>query len=142
VAFKTFSGINFKTIHLEKPPFIPNLKSETDTRYFEEDIDANPLPLPGGAATQTRDVLLGHHKYGADILETRKKHAFVGYTFKSPRREVFDPRRGFLLQSFNSGSVEDAKTQIDTDIETFPTGPLLPTELVNETEENMRRMSI
>ncbi|KAA1117992.1 hypothetical protein PGT21_029320 [Puccinia graminis f. sp. tritici] len=137
-----FKGINFKTIHLEKPPFIPNLKSETDTRYFEEDIDANPLPLPGGAATQTRDVLLGHHKYGADILETRKKHAFVGYTFKSPRREVFDPRRGFLLQSFSSGSVEDAKTQIHTDIETFPTGPLLPTELLNETEENMRRMSI
>jgi len=64
-----FKGINFKTIHLEKPPFVPNLKSATDTRYFEDDIDANPLPLPGGAGKPTtRDVLLGHSQYGADIL--------------------------------------------------------------------------
>ncbi|PLW11074.1 hypothetical protein PCANC_22965 [Puccinia coronata f. sp. avenae] len=136
-----FNEINFKTIHLEKPPFIPKLQSETDTRYFEDDIDANPLPLPGGAAKPTtRDLLLGHSQYGADILETRKKHAFVGYTFKSPRREVFDPRRGFVLQNFSSGSDEAAKGQFHTGIEAALAEPFAPSEL--QLERGTRRMSL
>lgn len=140
-----FKGINFQTIHLEAPPFVPNLKSETDTRYFEDDIDANPLPLPGGGGKPTtRDLLLGHSQYGADILETRKKHAFVGYTFKSPRREVFDPRRGFILQNFTSSqSVQEAepKNHHDT-IQAFPAETSTPSGLEYGREENLRRMSL
>ncbi|KAI9619115.1 hypothetical protein KEM48_006394 [Puccinia striiformis f. sp. tritici PST-130] len=137
-----FEGINFQTIHLEKPPFIPKLKSETDTRYFEDDIDANPLPLPGGPGVkpQTRDLLLGHSEHGADILETRKKHAFVGYTFKSPRREFFDPRRGFLLQDFNSsGTPDEPSAQTHAEVVALPVGP---SDLDIQTEGYIRRMSM
>ncbi|KAG0149915.1 hypothetical protein CROQUDRAFT_668824 [Cronartium quercuum f. sp. fusiforme G11] len=96
-----FQNINFNTIHLQKPPFVPELRDETDTRYFEDDIDANPLAPVGqaGADDGTRDPLLSDRTYGAELLEMRKQHAFVGYTFKGPRREVFDPRRGVLLDS-------------------------------------------
>lgn len=104
-----FTDVDFEAIHLQTPPFVPDLRSETDTRYFEDNIDDNPLPPPGGpgAKLQARDALLGHSKHGADVLETRKRHAFVGYTFKSPPREVFDPRKGFMLRSFTSDTVED-----------------------------------
>lgn len=35
-----FKGIEWSTLHLQAPPFVPQLKSETDTRYFEDDIEA------------------------------------------------------------------------------------------------------
>lgn len=34
-----FRGIDFNTIHLQTPPFVPELSSPGDTRYFEDDID-------------------------------------------------------------------------------------------------------
>lgn len=34
-----FRGIDFATLHVQTPPFVPDLKSGTDTRYFEDDID-------------------------------------------------------------------------------------------------------
>lgn len=93
------SEIDFSTIHLQKPPFVPDLQDETDTRYFEDEIDANPLAPVGqvGGVDSTRDPLLNDRVHGAELLEMRKQHAFVGYTFKGPKREVFDPRRGVLL---------------------------------------------
>ncbi|EGG02687.1 uncharacterized protein MELLADRAFT_91210 [Melampsora larici-populina 98AG31] len=99
-----FSNIDFDTIHLQTPPFVPEISDETDTRYFEEDIDDHPLEVPGlkvneGNDVQTRDPLLGDKTHGAQLLETRKSHAFVGYTFKGPKRTVFDPRRGVILDS-------------------------------------------
>lgn len=75
-----FRGIDFDTIHLQTPPFVPELSSPGDTRYFEDDIDPNPLPAPdagaGGAAVDaTRDPMLkGAH--GADNLDVRKQLAF------------------------------------------------------------------
>lgn len=99
-----FSNIDFDTIHLQTPPFVPEISDETDTRYFEEEIDENPLEGPGVKGNeaneiQTRDPLLGDKTHGAELLETRKLHAFVGYTFKGPKRTVFDPRRGVILDS-------------------------------------------
>jgi len=38
-----FRGIDFKTIHLQQPPFQPDLKDPTDTRYFDDDIEDAPL---------------------------------------------------------------------------------------------------
>ena len=38
-----FRGIDFKTIHLQDPPFQPELKDPSDTRYFDDDINDEPL---------------------------------------------------------------------------------------------------
>lgn len=40
-----FRGVDFETIHLQNPPFVPQLASADDTKYFEEDIDAVSLFL-------------------------------------------------------------------------------------------------
>ncbi|POW13592.1 hypothetical protein PSTT_03611, partial [Puccinia striiformis] len=84
--------------------------------------------------------LVGLAEHGADILETRKKHAFVGYTFKSPRREFFDPRRGFLLQDFNSsGTPDEPSAQTHAEVVALPVGP---SDLDIQTEGYIRRMSM
>ncbi|MBW0466650.1 hypothetical protein O181_006365 [Austropuccinia psidii MF-1] len=95
-----FQGIDFGSIHLQTPPFVPDLKGETDTRYFDDNIDPATLAAPGqaGDVVTTRDPLLKHGTHGDEILETRKRHAFAGYTFKRPRQDIFDPRKGVLMR--------------------------------------------
>lgn len=61
----------------------------------------------------TRDPLLGDRTHGAEILEVRKQHAFVGYTFKGPRREVYDPRRGMILKPFFMKADDDEEEEED-----------------------------
>jgi hypothetical protein len=76
-----FRGVDFGSLHLQSPPFQPELKSVTDTRYFEDlGPDAQPLAPPDGHANpdQTRDPLLRHAEHGKDLLEVRKALAFVG----------------------------------------------------------------
>lgn len=73
-----FKSINFDTIHLQTPPFVPDLQCPSDTRYFEDDIDPNPLAAPDAAlhaADATKDPMLkGAH--GATNLDVRKQLAF------------------------------------------------------------------
>jgi hypothetical protein len=71
-----FRGIDFTNIHLQTPPFVPRLDSAGDTKYFEDDIDPNPLPAPdAGSPTATKDPML-KGEFGADNLEVRKQLAF------------------------------------------------------------------
>lgn len=51
-----FRGIDFKTLHLQEPPFKPELKDPSDTRYFDDDINDEPLRRFG---LPTRDVTSG-----------------------------------------------------------------------------------
>jgi hypothetical protein len=90
-----FRGIDFNSIHLCEPPFVPELRHEDDTRYFEDNIDANPLVAPGAngrADAMAKDPLL----HDPELLEIRKELAFKGYTFRHQRRRVIDPRDGVL----------------------------------------------
>ncbi|GAA5966684.1 hypothetical protein JCM21900_005654, partial [Sporobolomyces salmonicolor] len=80
-----FKGIDWGTLHLQTPPFRPQLSSKSDTRYFEDDIDDNPLPAPEiapgvPAPDTTRDPMLRHAVQGAHLLEVRKELAFHGWT--------------------------------------------------------------
>lgn len=38
-----FRGIDFATLHLQEPPFKPDLSDPSDTRYFDDDIEDKPL---------------------------------------------------------------------------------------------------
>lgn len=73
-----FRGTDFDTIHLQTPPFVPELATPGDTKYFDDDIDPNPLAAPdaaGAAKDATKDPMLkGAH--GADNLDMRKQLAF------------------------------------------------------------------
>lgn len=39
-----FKDIDFESLHLQTPPFVPELATPSDTRYFEDDIDAVSSP--------------------------------------------------------------------------------------------------
>lgn len=68
-----FRGVDWTTIRNIEAPFVPQLKSITDTAYFPtedlENVDPNPNPAPT-APNQTAG------------LEGEGGLAFVGYTFK------------------------------------------------------------
>ncbi|GAA6063330.1 hypothetical protein JCM10212_003916 [Sporobolomyces blumeae] len=99
-----FSGIDWSTLHLQTPPFQPQLATDTDTKYFEDDIEDVPLPAPEiapgvPAPENVRDPMLRHAVHGEEVLEVRKNLAFNGWTFKKPKKQVYDPRRGLDLSS-------------------------------------------
>lgn len=76
-------------------PYQPNLRKDDDTRHFEDGIAdevcvpgrnayhgrlliicGQPLCAPpGGPADVTRDPMLADKKYGAELLQLRKKYA-------------------------------------------------------------------
>ncbi|KAK4702158.1 hypothetical protein P7C70_g4069, partial [Phenoliferia sp. Uapishka_3] len=94
-----FRGIDFATLHLQTPPFVPDLSNSSDTKYFEDDIDDNPLPAPEAAPGQppvdsTKDPMLRDPVQGAHLLDVRKQLAFQGWTYRRPKRQVYDPRQG------------------------------------------------
>ncbi|BGP40444.1 hypothetical protein JCM10449v2_004406 [Rhodotorula kratochvilovae] len=93
-------GLDFATLHLQMPPFVPQLGGDpASTKYFDDDIADEPLPAPEiapgvPAPDTTRDPLLKHPEQGAELLALRKDLAFAGWTYKKPKRTVYDPRRG------------------------------------------------
>ncbi|BGP16554.1 hypothetical protein JCM10213v2_004556 [Rhodosporidiobolus nylandii] len=100
-----FRGIDWQNLHLQTPPFQPDLKDPTDTRYFDDDITPEPLPAPEiapgvPAPDTTRDPLLRHPVEGQNLLALRKQQAFAGWTFKKPKRQVYDPRKGIIAGVF------------------------------------------
>ncbi|KIJ49427.1 hypothetical protein M422DRAFT_27790 [Sphaerobolus stellatus SS14] len=81
-----FVGIDWENIRQYPAPFKPDLEHPEDTRHFDGDIPAEPLPPANGAAADaTRDPMLRHKVHGQHILEVRKALAFAGFTHKSPR---------------------------------------------------------
>ncbi|GAA6020257.1 hypothetical protein JCM11491_003867 [Sporobolomyces phaffii] len=95
-----FAGVEWDSLHLQTPPFRPDLTDDTDARYFEDDIEAVPLPAPeiapGVAAPDTtRDPMLSHSTEGARVLELRKDHAFKDWTFRKPK-SVEQVQRGLF----------------------------------------------
>ncbi|BGP02329.1 hypothetical protein NBRC10513v2_005977 [Rhodotorula toruloides] len=106
-----FRGLDFSTLHLQTPPFRPQLSSPTDTKYFDDDIPPEPLPAPEiapgvPAPDSTRDPLLKHPVEGPRLLEVRKELAFAGWTYKKPNRQVFDPRKGLSSDVFGTANGE------------------------------------
>lgn len=85
-----FRGIDWSTIHLQTPPFIPELSSAGDTKYFEDDIHPNPLAAPDNGVVDggTKDPML-KGEFGADNLDIRKQLAFQGWTYKRPKNQVY-----------------------------------------------------
>ncbi len=63
-----FRGVNWSNLRAARPPFVPNLKSITDTSYFPiEDVANVPAQI-----NSTLDSSINPHK----------ELAFVGYTYK------------------------------------------------------------
>ncbi|KAK4056654.1 hypothetical protein OIO90_002206 [Microbotryomycetes sp. JL221] len=89
-----FRNVDFHQLHLQTPPFVPEISAPDDTRYFDDDIEDATLPpadhipgMPPPSTTATKDPLLGHSQHGATLLELRKQMAFQGWTFKRPHKK-------------------------------------------------------
>jgi len=99
-----FAEINWNTIHRCRPPFVPKVRSEDSTRYFdpEEQILADMSSVaddvpPAGESDafkhkavfkkhqkRPRDKLLRDPQFLQIVLDERKRTAFLGYTWRRP----------------------------------------------------------
>ena len=132
-----FHGLSWDRLHLSRPPFVPDVKSREDTKYFDEeepisDVDdasssssvhENHRSEETAAADQTtqvdgpfaqredagtkgkkdskrkekkrpRDRALRDKAVGRQVLELRKKGAFIGYTYQRPTFSFIEEERG------------------------------------------------
>lgn len=81
-----FEGVNWDNISSMKPPFLPDLRGPTDTRYFE---DHKPLPQNGNAAE--------HQPQRPTYKKDPAVEEFIGFTFKRYNPEEAPAgRRGAL----------------------------------------------
>ncbi|KNE71327.1 AGC/NDR/NDR protein kinase [Allomyces macrogynus ATCC 38327] len=70
-----FRGVNFETLRSTRPPFVPELKSITDTSYFPTDELTHISTSVGGSEDQSAE--------GGNAAEgIFKDLAFVGFTFR------------------------------------------------------------
>ncbi|KAG5519521.1 hypothetical protein PMAC_001675 [Pneumocystis sp. 'macacae'] len=75
-----FHGIDWNSLHKQKPPFVPKIKDLTDTKYFEElSKDEVLQSTPGMGQYKIRDLLLKDKVYGEQVLRIREKLAFKVY---------------------------------------------------------------
>lgn len=134
-----FYGLSWDRLHLSRPPFVPDVKSREDTKYFDdeepvsdvddasstgsaEDADRSEAAAAADQTTQVdgafgqhehadtkgkgrkagkrkekkrpRDKVLRDKVIGRQVLELRKKGAFIGYTYRRPKFSVSEEERG------------------------------------------------
>ncbi|EPZ32698.1 Serine/threonine-dual specificity kinase domain-containing protein [Rozella allomycis CSF55] len=75
-----FAEIDWENIRTKRPPFVPDLKSSTDTSYFDEVQESNSHSSSQGLNEET---LTEEDK---KVMELRKEFAFVGFTFRGSHR--------------------------------------------------------
>ncbi|KAJ3043510.1 hypothetical protein HDV00_004899 [Rhizophlyctis rosea] len=94
-----FRGLDWEGLQGARPPFVPELEGEGDTRYFEE-VDEEEVMratwgLKGGVGAGAGGG--GGDGVGeeeAEMLEMRKKLAFTGFTYRAPKKKQQDERGG------------------------------------------------
>ncbi|PWW77392.1 kinase-like protein [Tuber magnatum] len=82
-----FAAVNWRTLHMQIPPFVPNgLLDETDTKYFTNNFSSTNASgdEPDALQVRAKDILLRDNECGEEILEARKRGAFLGYTYVRP----------------------------------------------------------
>ena len=127
-----FHGLSWDRLHLSRPPFVPDVKSREDTKYFDEEdpisdvvndssydasqqklaaanadhatqvdgplwqgVDAETNPRKAGKEKKRpRDRVLRDKVVGRQVLELRKKGAFLGYAYHRPGFPVGEEERG------------------------------------------------
>lgn len=83
-----FDGVDWNNLHHVVPPFVPELRGPTDTRYFE---DHKPVQMRDG---------LTHQPVRKSYLKEPAAEEFIGFTFKRYNANEPPPgRRGGLTSS-------------------------------------------
>ncbi|KAI9095817.1 kinase-like domain-containing protein [Phlyctochytrium arcticum] len=78
-----FRGIDWDELGHTIPPFRPELTSDTDTAYFDEVNEEEVMAQTWGKGSKKST---SQDAETEDMLDMRKKLAFVGFTYKAPKR--------------------------------------------------------
>lgn len=94
-----FNGIDWMQIRKMKAPFVPQLTSLEDTRYFDK--FESDLMLPSDDEKKLRNILVD------------KNLVFVGYTFHRDQKTKPAPKKTSLSELF--AAAEDSDTEVQQD---------------------------
>ena len=144
-----FAGVDWDNLADARAPFIPDLKSETDTRYFEDDITSTVITQPkhqslrddthssatSGSSGSGKDdaskpsgQAVGRRPRRRIKYDRNRDLEFVGFTF-IPRRLESEARLGVQRDLYNPPSavrVDQASAMTDAlSLETNPTASQL-----------------
>lgn len=108
-----------RTLFADLSPRLPTLPSTLqhpeDTRHFDSDIPDEPLAPAGGAQPNaTKDPILRHREHGRGAMDVRKRQAFAGFTYKSPR-VVSHPKTASAVFDETASVASDAGAVEDED---------------------------
>jgi hypothetical protein len=156
-----FHGLEWENIHLSRPPFVPDVRSQADTKYFDDDqvsevddgsseqeprdpsysvgesgLEGNSAHNPNNHHSSScqgdshmqnklmvqfgvngpyvagekaarrkekkrpRDRVLRDKQVGRQVLELRKRGAFLGYAYQRPATVVYDGMPGSETTAF------------------------------------------
>lgn len=76
-AHRFFNGLSWDTIHLSRPPFVPDVRSQADTKYFDDDPisdvdDGSSEHEPSDGVTPSDDSRRElHHSRGSSISDAK-----------------------------------------------------------------------
>ncbi|KAG4083430.1 kinase-like protein [Neocallimastix lanati (nom. inval.)] len=111
-----FSDIDFDTLLDQTPPFNPNLKSDTDTSYFEE-IDEEEVKKNWDLHLQQRKKMNKNNGDNSEeeMIDMKKKLAFYGFSFKNPYKLNCESlvESNNLTANMSSLSIQDRKNSKD-----------------------------
>lgn len=83
-----FKGIDWESLHDMNPPFVPELRGPTDTRYFEDHKPAQPNGLHSAISLQR-----------TSYIKEPAAEEFIGFTFKRYNASEPPPGRRRALNS-------------------------------------------
>lgn len=105
-----FSDVDWSNLHRMTAPSVPSVKSNTDTKYFDEESLSTDMDIHSNTSseeeddedhgfrahqldgygidmnlkTRPRDRILRDVAYRRDAMKLRKQNAFLGYTYRRP----------------------------------------------------------
>ncbi|KAL6590753.1 kinase-like domain-containing protein [Neocallimastix sp. 'constans'] len=114
-----FNDIDFDTLKDQTPPFNPNLKSDTDTSYFEE-VDEEEVKKDWDLHFKQKGKSSKNANKNEDseeeMIDMKKKFAFYGFTFKNPYKLSCESlvESNNLTANMSNLSVQERRTSKDS----------------------------
>lgn len=88
-AHRFFNGLSWETIHLSRPPFVPDVRSQADTKYFDDDPisdvdDGSSEHDPSDDITCSDNSRRGLHDSRESSMSASAKYSGEGRTNDGP----------------------------------------------------------
>lgn len=108
-----FAGINWETLRNSRPPYVPEVRGETDTSHFDrfdEDEPFYPLEASAGPSPQRKSLDFIGYTFKKDVEKQRNSLVEALQDLESLRQSATRPTAGVLWRSHITETTEDSSS--------------------------------